>query len=130
VTRRAAIPIAVLAVAAAGCGGHDPRLARTDVAPLIVLSHRIAQEGPCAQKRDLAAVRARAIALVNRDAIPSDLQEPLVAGVNDLANRTPKCVPPPPVTPPPEQPPPTPANDKHPKHGHGKDHGHGNGEGD
>ena len=129
-TRRAAIPIAVLAVAAAGCGGHDPRLARPDVAPLIVLSHRIAQEGPCAQKRDLAAVRARTIALVNRDAIPSDLQEPLVAGVNDLANRTPKCVPPPPVTPPPEQPAPTQANDKHPKHGHGKDHGHGHGEGD
>ncbi len=71
----------------------DPRLARTDVAPLIALANRVAAEGPCAQERDLAAVRKRAISLVNRKVVPADLQEPLLAGVNDLADRAVVCVP-------------------------------------
>ncbi len=115
---RAVAVIAVLCVLAAGCGGSDPRLARTDVAALIALANRVATEGPCAQKRDLAAVRARAISLVNRKIVPADFQEPLLAGVNDLADRTVVCMPP--VTP---APPAAPAaGDDKGLPGHGKGH--------
>jgi hypothetical protein len=93
VTRTVAA-LAVLCALAAGCGGTDPHLARADVAPLIALANRIAAEGPCAQKRDLAAVRADAISLVNRKLVPAEFQEQLLAGVNDLADRAVVCVPP------------------------------------
>lgn len=127
--RAAAIIAAAAVLAAAGCGGSPPRLARTDAAPLIALADRIALEAPCAQKRDLAAVRAHAIALVNRQAVPSELQEPLLAAANDLASRSPACVlAPPPVA---ARPTPAPPGEKppHPGHGHGRGRGHGHGEG-
>jgi hypothetical protein len=119
--RAATIMAAAVVLAAAGCGGSTPRLARTDAAPLIALADRIAHESPCAQKRDLAAVRARTIALVNRKAVPSGLQEPLLAGVNDLASRSPACALPQPSSPPPAEP--------QPSHDHGHGHGHDNGQG-
>jgi hypothetical protein len=119
--RTALVVAAALSVAAAGCGSSDPHLNRDDAAQLIALASRVAREGPCAQKRDLATLKVRAIALVNRKAVPADLQESFVAGVNDLADRTPVCEPPPPA-PSVVQPPPG----KHGKHGkgHGK-HDHG-----
>jgi hypothetical protein len=112
--------LAVLCALAAGCGGTDPHLARADVAPLIALANKIAAEGPCAQRRDLVAVRARAISLVNRKLVPADFQEPLLAGVNDLADRVVVCVPPVTTTPP------APAagdGDAPPEHGKAKGHG-------
>ena len=110
---------ALLCFLATGCGGGSSRLARTDVAPLIALANRVATEGPCAQRRDLAAVRARAISLVNRKVVPADLQEPLLDGVNDLADRAIVCVPP--ATP--AQPAAPPAADDKRRPGHGKGHG-------
>jgi hypothetical protein len=104
----------VLGVTVAGCGSSSaPRLDRADVAPLIALANRVAAEGPCAQKRDLAALRTRAIGLVNRHAVPPGLQEQFVAGVNDLAGRTPACAPPAPAAKPSPRKP----------HGHRKEHG-------
>ena len=116
--RHAALVLGVVfCLLAAGCGGNDrPHVARADVAPLITLADRVATEGPCAQKRDLATLQRRAIALVNRKAVPPELQEPFVAGVNDLAGRAPVCRPPAPIPPPP-------VGAGHGKHGeHGKGH--------
>jgi hypothetical protein len=128
---RPTVLVAAVVLAAAGCGGSTPHLARTDVAPLIALADRIAGEGPCAQKTDLAAVRTKAIALVNRRAVPAGLQEPFLAAVNDLSSRTPACAPP---APSPAAPPPAPGDDHGRGHGHGpgpgKGHGHGHGQGD
>jgi hypothetical protein len=129
--RRALIGIGVLGCLAGGCGGSgDQHLSRAEVAPLITLANRIAHEDGCGQKRDLAAVRARAVALVNRHSVPSDLQEQLIAGVNDLADRTPHCAPTPPPPATAVRPaPPQPKADE--RHGHGKGHekhGHGDGQ--
>lgn len=127
--RAVSIALGALVLCAAGCGSGTPHLSRTDAAPLIALADRIAREGACGQKRDLAAVRAKAIALVNRGAVPSGLEEPLLAGVNDLASRAPACTTPRPAPAPP--PPPVSAGQGHSKkhHGHGHDHGHGHGHG-
>jgi hypothetical protein len=109
------------AVFLVGCGGSEPRLARTDAQPLIALTTRIAHEGACAQARDIAAVRARALRLVNEGRVPAKLQEPFLSGVNALGEQTPACVPA--VTP-------TPPAPQHRK-GHGKGKGHDkHGEGD
>jgi hypothetical protein len=74
-------------------GGGQPRLARSDAAPLIALSNRIAAEGACAQARDIRALQARAIRLVNAKRVPGELQERFLGGVNLLASRVPACVP-------------------------------------
>jgi hypothetical protein len=107
----------IVGLMAAGCGGSSqPHLARADVAPLIALAGQIAREPGCAQKRDLAALSAAAVALVNRHAVPPRLQEAFTSGVNDLAGRSPAC------TPPPRPPPPEKRHDHgkpHEKHGHG-----------
>jgi hypothetical protein len=113
------LAVLVGAVFLVGCGGSEPRLARTDVQPLVALTTRIAHEGACAQARDIAAVRARALRLVNESRVPAKLQEPFLAGVNALGEQAPACVPK--VTPTP------------PEHGrgHGKGRGHHkHGEGD
>ena len=123
--RRSTVLVAAVVLAAAGCGGSTPHLARTDASPLIALADKIAREGPCAQKTNLAAVRTKAIALVNRRAVPAALQEPLLAAVNDLSSRTPACAPP---APPPVVLPPAAPGDGH-GHGHGKGHGRGHGQG-
>jgi hypothetical protein len=126
---RLLVGIGVLCCLATGCGGGDQHLSRADVAPLITLANRIAHEDPCEQKRDLAAVRERAVALVNRHAVPPDLQEQLIAGVNDLADRAPHCAPTPATTVPTRTPP-----NPEDNHGHGRGHGkghakHGHGDG-
>jgi hypothetical protein len=91
---RAFAVLAVVCLAVVACGDRKPRLKAADSAPLIALTNRISTEGPCGQKRDLPALRRRAIALVNRHAVPSELQEPLLSAVNDLAGRAVSCTPP------------------------------------
>jgi hypothetical protein len=116
--------VAVLASAVflVGCGSLEPRLARTDVQPLIALTARIAHEGACAQARDIAAVKASAVRLVNQGRVPAKLQEPLLSGVNALGEQTPACVPA--VTP-------APASPREHGKGHGRGKGHDkHGEGD
>jgi hypothetical protein len=108
----------VLLVAAAllvGCGSSETRLDRSDVRPLIALTSRIAEEGACAQARDIAAVRTQAVRLVNQGRVPAKLQEPLLSGVNALGEQAPACVPA--VTPSPPKPEPK-------QHGKGHDKGH------
>jgi hypothetical protein len=135
--RACSVPVAIgaLALGIAGCGPSTPHLARTDAAPLAALADRIAHEAPCAQRRDLATMRAKAIALVNRKAVPAGLEEPLLSGVNDLASRAPACAPPPPSQPAPAaSPAPAPPGHEHgpghPKKNHGHGRGHGNDHGD
>ena len=60
---RIALLTVTAAVVLAGCGSSEPRLARTDAQALQTLTARIAREGACAQARDIAAVRDRAIRL-------------------------------------------------------------------
>jgi hypothetical protein len=91
---RACGALAVVCFAAVACGAQEPRLKRADAAPLLALTTRIAGEGPCAQARDLPRLRGRAIALVNRHAVPPELQEPLLSEVNGLAARNVSCTPP------------------------------------
>jgi hypothetical protein len=80
------------AVLLAGCGGSAaPHIARQDAAPLITLADKISREAPCAQARDIRALRARTIALVNAHSIPAALQESLTSGVNALV--APPCLP-------------------------------------
>jgi hypothetical protein len=81
------------AVFLVGCGSSEPRLARTDAQPLIALTTRIAHEGACAQARDIAAVRARVLRLVNEGRVPAKLQEPFLSGANALGEQAPACVP-------------------------------------
>jgi hypothetical protein len=107
------LAVLVGAVFLVGCGGSEPRLARTDAQPLVALTTRIAHEGACAQARDIAAVRARALRLVNEGRVPAKLQEPFLSGVNALGEQAPACVPK--VTPAPPE--------------HGKGHGKGKGKG-
>jgi hypothetical protein len=121
------------ALALAGCGGgggaeRGPRLGRADAAPLILLAHRIAHEGACAQGRDIRRLTAGAIALVNARRVPGELAEPLMSGVNALAEQAPPCLPPVPqqTTTAPAPPPPPHGHEKHEKHGkHGDGHGEG-----
>jgi hypothetical protein len=80
-------------------------MARADAASLITLADRIAREGPCAQARDIEALSARRIALVNAHRVPAALAESLSSGVNLLIEQTPPCLPDVPVAQPP--PPPT-----------------------
>jgi len=87
------VVILVGAVFLVGCGGSEPRLAQTDAQPLIALTAQIAHEGACAQARDITAVRARALRLVNEGRVPARLQEPFLSGVNALGEQAPACVP-------------------------------------
>jgi uncharacterized membrane protein YgcG len=103
----------------AGCGGGGPHLGRGDAAPLIQLADKIAREGPCAQARDIRALRARTIALVNAHRVPASLEETLTAGVNGLVE--PPCLPAVPAD--------TTRTATIPS-GHGHGHGHGHGKGD
>ncbi len=101
----------------AGCGsGGGPHLAHQDAAPLIALADQISREAPCAQARDIRALRTRTIALVNAHRAPASLQETLTSGVNAFV--APLC--------PPSIPPVTivPKHGKGPKHDH-----HGNDQG-
>jgi hypothetical protein len=113
----------------AGCGGSGPHLARSDAAPLIALAQRIPSEQPCAQARDIRALQAKTIVLVNAHRVPARLQETLMSGVTALRTQMPVCLPPVVTTTPAAAPPPAPSKHDHGKHGHG--HGkHGGGEGD
>jgi hypothetical protein len=77
---------------------------------------------PCAQARDIRALRTRTIALVNARRVPAALQETLTSGVNALVE--PPCLP---AIPTDTTPSPTiPAHGK--KHGRGE-HGKHGGEG-
>jgi len=139
----------VLGVAAAavnaGCGGHarraEPQLARRDAAQLVSLARRVAQDAPtdgCAAKRDIAALSAKADALVAAGRVPVPLRAQLLAGVAAVEADAPTCTPPAPAqapapavsatpAPPPVQ---APVDEhgkghaKHKDHGHGKGHGH------
>jgi hypothetical protein len=136
--RSASSALALLVVA--GCGGQSPpRLAHADAAPLIALAARIAGERPCAQARDIPRLSARTIALVNAHRVPAALQEPLLAGVNDLSAQAPLCLPSVPPGPTAATtttrtepgPPPAPDRGKRGRgHGHGRGHGGGHGKGE
>ena len=79
-------------VVTAGCGSASPpKLVRADAAPLIALTHRIAAETGCTQARDIHRLRTEAIALVNRGRVPQALQEPMLSGVEALAELAPSC---------------------------------------
>jgi hypothetical protein len=142
----------VLGVAAAaamtGCGGHarraEPKLPRGDAAQLVSLARRVAQDAPsdgCAAKRDIAALSAKAHALVAAGRVPVRLRAHLLAGVAAVEADAPVCTPPAPAPAPaatPTTPAPAPApTDEHgkghayghEKHHHGHGHGHGNGDG-
>jgi hypothetical protein len=130
--RRRAAPVAVALAAAglAGCGGDRPHLARTDAAPLIALSKRIAREGKCGQARDIRKLQAQTISLVNARRVSPSLQETLLSGVNQLVAQAPVCVPqvaPAAVEPlPPAAATPRAGHERR-KH-HPKKHGHGEGD--
>jgi hypothetical protein len=114
--------------ALAGCGAtraaHTPALTRADAAPIVSLARKISGEHPCAQRRDIRLLQQRALALVNEERVPANLQDPFLSGVNALAADTPPCVPPVPVqrTPVPADTPPHPHG--HHEHGHGKEKKH------
>jgi hypothetical protein len=79
-----------------GCGGHDagPALRRDDAQRLIALTRRVAATTDgCAQQRQIHAVQAAAIRLVNAHRVPAALQESLLGGVNALAADMPACLP-------------------------------------
>jgi hypothetical protein len=105
----------------AGCGGAQPHLSRSDVAPLIALSERIAQEAPCAQARDVRTLRAQAIRLVNTRRVPDALKETLLSGVQGV--REPVCLPPAAV----EDAPATSPTRQRGGRGHGRGHAYGHG---
>jgi hypothetical protein len=116
----------LLAASLTGCSSKPspgPALARADARPLAALATRIAHEGACAQRRDIRLLQQRTVRLVNTSRVPTELQDPLMSGVNALAEDMPPCVPAVPAqnTNPPPPPP--------PKHGHGHDHEHGHGHG-
>lgn len=76
--------LTLAAVLLAGCGGGGLHMARRDAAPLITLADRIPREAPCAQARDIRALRAGAVALINAHRVPAALQDSLMSGVNAL----------------------------------------------
>jgi hypothetical protein len=108
-------------------------MARSDAAPLIALAHRIPGEQPCAQARDIRALQAKAIVLVNARRVPASLQESLMSGVNTLHEQTPVCLPavqastPPPTTHETPSPPAQPGPGTKRGHDTGRKHGHGKG---
>ena len=91
--RNVALLAATAILLLAGCGSGGPHMARDDAAPLITLADRIAREAPCAQARDIRALAAHRVALVNAHRIPAALQEPLSSGVNALVALAPPCLP-------------------------------------
>ena len=130
---RAAWLTACSAALLAGCGGDGPRLDRSDAASLIALAHRVPREEACAQARDIRALQARAVRLVNDGRVPAALQESLLSGVAALAEQAPVCLPKVPASTPPPPPSASPAPSSAPggkdgKHG-GKKHGQGHGKG-
>jgi hypothetical protein len=136
------------AAVTAGCGGHarraEPQLARGDATQLAALARRVAQDAPtdgCAAKRDIAALSAKAHALVAAGRVPVRLRAHLLAGVSAVETDAPACAPPAPAAAPAPAPAATPApapapvqapsdeqgngHQKHKDHGHGRGHGHG-----
>lgn len=112
------------AVLLAGCGGGGgAHLRAADANRLIALAHRIGHESACAQAHDVPQLRARAIALVNAQRVPAELQEPLLSGVAAL--QAPLCLPPVAASAPPVRAP-APAPARRP-HGHEHHHKHGKG---
>ena len=78
----------------AGCGSDpQPRLPRADAARLTVLAQRIAGEGACRQRTDIATLRKQAVRLVDARRVPAALRRPLLAGVDALDADMPLCVP-------------------------------------
>jgi hypothetical protein len=118
------------AAAAAGCGGHarraEPHIARGDASQLVSLARRVARDAPadgCAAKRDIAALSAKANALVAAGRVPVRLRAQLLAGVAAVEADAPACTPPAPAAAPPPAPASAPA--PAPKNAHGKGHAHG-----
>src|SRR5262249_57690117 len=96
-------------------------------ARLVGLAQGVARDAPtdgCAAQTEIAALQAKANALVAAGRVPLRLRAPLLAGVAAVAADTPECTPPPaPVK--------TPA--PVPKHDNGKhngEHKHGHGQND
>jgi hypothetical protein len=86
--RSPAVWLTVCSALVAGCGaGGGPKLEHPDGTTLIVLAHRVADEGADGRARDIPRLRNRAIALVNAGKVPADLQEPFLGKVNALGAR-------------------------------------------
>ena len=106
------------------------------------LSRRVAQDAPsdgCAAKHDIAALSAKAHALVAAGRVPVRLRAQLLAGVAAVEANAPVCTPPAPAPTPAPAPAPAPASAPAPTDAHGKGHafgrdkhhhGHGHGHGD
>jgi hypothetical protein len=130
------------AAATAGCGGHarraEPQIAHRDASQLVTLARRVALDAPadgCAAKRDIAALSARAHALVAAGRVPVRLRAQLLAGVAAVQSDAPACTPPAPApAAAPAPPPPAPPHEhgkghkKHKDHAHGPGHAHGHDE--
>jgi hypothetical protein len=119
--RKRSLVVSLTACSAlAGCGGNGHvSIARTDAAPIAALARKIAAEGPCAQRRDIAQLRQQAYALVSSRRLPASIADPFVSGVNALTADAPPCVPAVPVAPV-KKPKPKGPPKKHPHHGHGR----------
>jgi hypothetical protein len=123
-----------------GCGGQDrrsaePKLGHDDGAQLVALAQQVARDAPtdgCAAQREIAALSAKAHALVAAGSVPARLRAPLLDGVAAVAADAPACAPPPAPAPAPAATTTAPVerhdNGKHKgekKKEHGKGHGHG-----
>jgi hypothetical protein len=92
----------------------------------VSLAGRIAGEGPCAQRRDITTLRARALRLVRLRHVPVELQAPFMKGVNALVADVPPCLAAVPAALPA---PPAAGREKDHKGHDEKAHGHGHGHG-
>jgi hypothetical protein len=104
--RRRAAVLAVLALAAAGCGSHrraEPKLSPKVGAALLAQAKRIEtlldERRTCVAAGAAASLQGETIALINRGLVQAELQEPLLSKVNSVAG-TALCVPGAPPPPP------------------------------
>src|SRR2546421_25814 len=105
----------------AGCGGTKeqptPKLARADATQLAALARQVARDAAtdgCAAVKEIAALQARANAVVAAGRVPLALRDPLQRGIARLASEKPACTPPAPA------PAPVVASSQGHGHGHGK----------
>ncbi|MES1247284.1 MAG: hypothetical protein ABUS54_06390 [Actinomycetota bacterium] len=128
---RRAVPLVLLALAAAGCGGGGTRtvvvrqtlprsLASTWSAQADAVAAALASGDGCTARTTAVALRTSVIAAVQSGSVRPAFQETLLSAVNDLPDRI-ACHPAPAPTPRPPAPHDHPKGPK-PPHGHAKGH--------